>query len=131
MAESMWSVLYRDISIRSWSIFFIRLIITADLNVKHRVEHEIFIRNAKKIRDKLCYLDVLQIIMRLLIGRIKYIAETEFHISLFLVSISRVSRLISKLYTVRHVHYLRAAYRRFYLIAIRISFLRTRKLFEM
>jgi hypothetical protein len=43
---------------------------------------KIFIRNAKKIRDKICYLDVLRIRMPLLIGRIKNIGETEFHISL-------------------------------------------------
>jgi hypothetical protein len=101
----MWSVLYRDISIYPWSIFFIRLIITADLNVKKRDERKIFIRNAKKIRDKIRYLHVLQIRMRLLIGRTTNIGETEFHISLFLISIRCVSRLISKLYTVRYIIY--------------------------
>lgn len=66
---------------------------------------KIFVRNAKKIHDKISYLDVLRIRVRLLIGRTKNTGEAEFTISLFLISIRCVSRLISKLYTARCIIY--------------------------
>lgn len=95
----MWSVLYRDISIHPW------------VDIFHSTHHYCLLecqeegRNAKKIHDKISYLDILHIRMRLLIGRITNIGETEFHISLFLISIRCVPRLISKLYTVRYIIY--------------------------
>jgi hypothetical protein len=60
-----------------------------------RDDHKIFIRNATEDSRLKIYLDALYTSILLLIGHMKNIRETEFHISLFLTSIPCVPRLLS------------------------------------
>lgn len=96
-----------EISIHSWSIFFIRLIITADLNVRHRKGR----CNGKEIRDEIRYLDALQIRESLLIGRMRSTVSVRCY--------------SEALYS--EIHYLRGWYRRLNGIATRKSILQNRQ----